>query len=87
VRNGVEILNRPNADDEADPERRTQTYLEQVNVNREFRDIAEFFGSIHYLHIVPQLIRERSVAKHNDPYGGDFLSRSHGRKRTLRKDD
>lgn len=75
TRNGVEILSRPNPDDEADPERRTQTYLEQVNVNREFRDITEFFASVNYLHIVPQLIREpeRSVGRQNDPYGGDFL--------------
>jgi len=75
IKNGVEIFSRPNAEDEADPERRTQTYLEQVNVNREFRDVTEFFGSVNYLHIVPQLIREpeRSVGRQNDPYGGDFL--------------
>jgi predicted ATPase len=49
--------------------------LEQVNVNSDFRDVAEFFSSVRYLHIVPQLVREpdRSVGKHDDPYGGDFL--------------
>ena len=75
TRNGVEILSRPSPDDEADPERRTQTYLEQVNVNRDFRDVADFFASVRYLHIVPQLVREpdRSVGRRNDPYGGDFL--------------
>lgn len=75
IKNGLEILSRPNTEDEADPERRTQTYLEQVNVNREFRDVTEFFASVNYLHIVPQLIREpeRSVGRQNDPYGGDFL--------------
>ncbi len=75
TKNGVEILRRPSPEDEADPERRTQTYLEQVNVNREFRDIADFFASVRYLHIVPQLVREpdRSVGRRNDPYGGDFL--------------
>lgn len=69
------ILDRPNPDDRADPERLTQTFLEQVNVNREFRDIASFFSSIRYLHIVPQLVREpdRSVGRANDPFGGDFL--------------
>jgi len=74
-KNGSEIFSRPNPQDEADPERRTQTYLEQVNVNREFRDMTEFFASVNYLHIVPQLIREleRSVGRQNDPYGGDFL--------------
>jgi predicted ATPase len=75
TRNNTEILRRPNPDDLVDPERRTQTYLEQVNVNRDFRDVAEFFSSVRYLHIVPQLVREpdRSVGKHDDPYGGDFL--------------
>jgi hypothetical protein len=75
TRNNVEILSRPNSEDVADPERRTQTYLEQVNVNRDFRDVAEFFSSVRYLHIVPQLVREpdRFVGKHDDPYGGDFL--------------
>lgn len=69
------ILSRPNADDKNDEERLTQTFLEQVNVNRDFREIADFFGSVRYLHIVPQLIRdtERSVGRQNDPFGGDFL--------------
>lgn len=75
VRGGIELLLRPNPADSSDPERLTQTYLEQVNVNKEFRDIAEFFSSVRYLHIVPQLVREpdRSVGKSNDPFGGDFL--------------
>ena len=75
LRGKREILSRPLPEDEADPERLTQTYLEQVNVNREFREVAEFFASVRYLHIVPQLVREpdRSVGRRNDPYGGDFL--------------
>jgi len=73
--NGKELVNRPDALDEGDPERLTQTYLQQVNVNKEFRPVADLFASIRYLHIVPQLIREpdRSVGRSNDPYGGDFL--------------
>jgi predicted ATPase len=75
LRQDQTLLDRPNDDDRADPERLTQTFLEQVNVNREFRDIATFFASIRYLHIVPQLVREpdRSVGRANDPFGGDFL--------------
>jgi predicted ATPase len=75
LRDGQTCLDRPNDDDRADPVRLTQTFLEQVNVNREFRDIATFFASIRYLHIVPQLVREpdRSVGRVNDPFGGDFL--------------
>jgi len=74
-RNGKELFVRPNDRDTADPELLTQTYLEQVNVNREFRDLVSFFESIRYRHIVPQLVREpdRSVGRSNDPYGGDFL--------------
>lgn len=72
---GEVFLERPNAEDEVDPQRKSQTYLEQVNVNREFRDLVEFLGSVRYRHIVPQLMRdpERSIGRENDPFGGDFL--------------
>lgn len=75
VGQGTELLDRPNDRDRGDPERLTQTYLEQVNVNQEFRAVASFCASVRYLHIVPQLVREpdRSVGKSKDPYGGDFL--------------
>jgi predicted ATPase len=75
IRAGVEVLNRPNDDDNKDSELLTQTHLEQVNVNREFREVASFLASIRYLHIVPQLVREpdRSVGRRDDPFGGDFL--------------
>ncbi len=79
-RHGVELLSRPNADDEKDPQRLTQTYLEQVNVNQEFRDVAEFLRTVQYMHLVPQLVREpdRSVGRRNDPFGGDFLEQVAG---------
>jgi predicted ATPase len=69
------LLDRPNDDDESDLARLSQTHLEQVNANKEFRELADFFASVKYLHIVPQLIREpdRSVGRKNDPFGGDFL--------------
>ena len=75
VQGFAELLVRPDEKDISDPERLTQTYLEQVNVNKEFREIADFFSSVRYLHVVPQLVREpdRSVGKTNDPFGGDFL--------------
>jgi len=75
VREGSDVLTRPDAEDGRDPERLTQTYLEQVNVNQKFREVADFLGGVRYLHIVPQLVREpdRSVGKQNDPFGGDFL--------------
>lgn len=72
---GLLLLGRPTDEDKTDPARLTQTYLEQVNVNRPFRELSTFFASIRYLHIVPQLVREpdRSVGRANDPFGGDFL--------------
>lgn len=75
ARSGKTILGRPDDNDKSDPERLTQTYLEQVYANQDFREVGEFFKSVHYLHIVPQLVREpdRSVGIQNDPYGGDFL--------------
>lgn len=75
LRNGTSILERPTDEDQGDRQRLVQTHLEQVNVNRPFRELATFFASIRYLHIVPQLVREpdRSVGRANDPYGGDFL--------------
>ena len=71
------VLRRPTSEDEDDPERMTQTHLEQVNANREFREIVDFLGLIRYLHLVPQLIREpdRGGDRSDDPYGADFLLR------------
>lgn len=70
------ILDRPNQEDRADEERLGQTYLEQTSANREFRAIAEFFASVRYYHIVPQLVRDQGrwlVRQSGDPYGGDLL--------------
>ncbi|VVC71795.1 AAA domain, putative AbiEii toxin, Type IV TA system [uncultured archaeon] len=75
LRNKQILLNRPNDSDKSDPEQKRQTYLEQLNVNKEFRQLADFFRTLKYLHLVPQLVRDpdRSVGRKNDPYGGDFL--------------
>jgi len=89
LRNSEVLLERPNHEDHDDPARLSQTYLEQVNVNRPFRDLAAFFTSIRYLHIVPQFVRDpdRSVGRSDDPFGGDFLeqiSKTHERTRNAR---
>lgn len=78
VKQKNKILLDRNIENEADdPELQTQTDLEQVRANIKFRGIPEFFRTIQYLHIVPQLVREpdRSVGKADDPFGGDFLER------------
>lgn len=74
-RGNEKVLTRPDPDDHKDPERLTQTHLEQVNANKDFRALAQFFSRVQYLHVVPQLIREpdRSGGKARDPFGGDFL--------------
>jgi predicted ATPase len=72
-------LRRPNDPDRKDPLQLTQTALQQVTQNKDFRELADFFRSVAYLHIVPQLVREeqrpRSDALGPDPYGRDLLDR------------
>jgi len=74
-KSGKLLLERPDERDLNDRELLRQTHLEQINSNRDFREIADFFNTIRYYHIVPQLIRdpERSAGKKSDPFGGDFL--------------
>ena len=76
-RNGEWLLDRPDQDDRDDSARLMQTSIEQVNANREFRELVECFDSIRYLHVVPQIVREpgRSSDRAGDPFGGDFLDR------------
>jgi len=79
LRNGKEVLVRPDEKDDADTERLTETHLEQTSANKEFREVAAFFNSVCYLHIVPQMVRapEMSIAplQGDDPFGRTFLER------------
>lgn len=72
-RDGEHVLERDATGE--DQELRTQTMLEQVASNREFREVSEFLRAVRYLHILPQLIREpeRATSYLDDPYGSDFL--------------
>lgn len=76
VHRGNEVMSRPNSLDEADATLLTQTHLQQIQQNKEFRPLAEFFRSTRYLHLVPHIVRQR-VARdlEDDPYGSDFLLR------------
>jgi predicted ATPase len=79
-KDGEIILDRPDNEDNKDSKRLTQTQLEQVYANVEFRDIACLFSSINYLHIVPQLIRESDhLTKSEDSsrtyFGTDFVEK------------
>ncbi len=69
------LVDRPNAEDASDDELLRQTSLEQTSANRKFREVADFFNSIRYYHIIPQIVREpeRSTGQSADPYGSDFI--------------
>jgi predicted ATPase len=73
------ILQRPDETDRADKLRLSQTALEQISANQSFRDIARFFESISYLHLVPQIIRNPGSLSEDggvmDAYGRHFLER------------
>ena len=74
-----QVLDRPDAFDRNDPDRLTQTYLEQINTNQDFRDIAQFLRTVTYLHLVPQLLRFGDSiggrVLESDPFGQAFLER------------
>lgn len=74
-----QIIDRPTPEDEKDELRLTQTYLEQINANAEFREIAKFLESILYLHLIPQLVRHPEAfatpGLSEDPFGRTFLER------------
>ncbi|WP_329767082.1 AAA family ATPase [Stenotrophomonas geniculata] len=76
---GKIVINRPQKEDLADPMRLTQTHLEQINNNASFRDLADFFGSVIYLHLVPQLLKFADEISgrvvESDPFGQGLLQR------------
>lgn len=79
TKHGQVILDRPDQNDRRDPERLTQTYLEQTFANQQFRDVARFFENVNYVHLVPQLVRhsEKFVGPRltGDPFGLNFMGR------------
>jgi predicted ATPase len=79
VHNGQVLLDRPDFDDRSDPLRLTQTSIEQISENNEFRPIVDFFRSVRYQHLIPQVMRDPvsftpGLVK-DDPYGRDFIQR------------
>lgn len=73
------LLDRPDLHDKEDKERLTRTHLEQINANKEFRDISKFFEAVSYLHLVPQFIRHpeffSSSGIPEDPFGQSLMER------------
>jgi predicted ATPase len=72
---GELVLDRPDASDQSDKLRLTQTHLEQISANSKFREINKFLESVRYLHLVPQLLRrpDNQSGKGEDPFGRGFL--------------
>ena len=81
VRNAKQetVLQRPSIEDRKDRDRLTQTSLEQISENKDFRPVADFFRTVSYQHLVPQVVRDpRGFSANpvtNDPFGRDFLLR------------
>ncbi len=73
------ILNRPDDKDKKDDLRLTETHLEQIGANQDFRSIAEHLQNVVYLHLVPQLLKFPHLANRDaageDPFGIRFLDR------------
>ncbi len=73
------VIERPDVQDRKDRARLYQTYLEQTFANQPFRDMARFFNSILYFHLVPQVLRHPEYFTGppmvDEPYGRDFLAR------------
>jgi predicted ATPase len=78
-KDGEQLVTRPNTGDKRDPTRLTQTFLEQIQANETFRDLAEFFSETVYLHLVPQLLKHGQQiggqVLEDDPFGQGFLER------------
>lgn len=76
---GQQMVGRPDEQDHEDPVSLAQTRLEQLAANVGFRRLADFFGDIAYLHLVPQLLKfsGQLAARRldNDPFGQGFLER------------
>ena len=85
---GKQVLQRPDEQDEKDTERLTETHLEQVSTNRDFRAIASFFEEVLYLHLVPQLLKYGDqvflAQMDSDPFGQGFLEEISGTQKNIR---
>ncbi len=83
-KNGKRLLNRPNTEDEKDPDRLIRTTLEETD--HDFQELVDFFQSITYLHLVPQLLRFPDLIT-ADPNGAGVklqYSNSMSRRRSTR---
>jgi AAA15 family ATPase/GTPase len=77
LKNEQICFSRPDEKDIDDKDRLTQTYIEQITMNKEFREIVNFLASIQYMHLVPQLLKFPEAFSGpdlpEDPFGKGFL--------------
>lgn len=73
------LLERPNKADKKDEALLRETHIEQISANAEFRDLAEFFSGVTYVHLVPQLLKFGDQiggrVVDDDPFGQEFMLR------------
>ncbi len=78
-KNGRLVLNRPSSADNKDPQRLTQTYLEQSSTNTNFRELVTFFASNCCLSPFPPLFRpDKKIQLHQNGVrilGTDLMER------------
>ncbi|MBF2753802.1 MAG: ATP-binding protein, partial [Gammaproteobacteria bacterium AqS3] len=79
LRDGCQLLKRPDTDGQDDKRRLRHTHLEQVNGHKEFREMADFLSGISYFHLVPQMLRYSEEIQgrtlEGDPFGQGLLTR------------
>jgi predicted ATPase len=76
VRHGAKEIRNRSESDEKDPIALSQTHLEQVSQNAEFRQLAEALASLVHVHVVPQVARTPSRAEEfarREAPGSDFI--------------
>ena len=75
TRNGETIIKRPSEADQKDKELLTQTALEQVSSNKDFRSVSKILSSVRYVHLVPQIIKNYKPRQDGieDPFGSGLL--------------
>lgn len=75
--NGKHVEGQHRTKSEADPFLFSQSVIQQATKQSKFRELVDFFNSIRYLHVVPQIVRDprRALERTEDPFGGDLLRR------------
>lgn len=72
----IKVIRYRSGDATEDLEEKSETWLEQRSKNKSFRSLVQFFASVDYSHIVPQVVREQRRPQdpgRHDPYGSDLI--------------